>query len=206
VKAVILAGGKGTRIAEESAARPKPLIEIGGRPILWHIMSGYAAHGITEFVICAGYKGYMLKEYFVNMLLHHADVEVDMVRREVSHLGANPPPWKVTVVDTGQETMTGGRLRRVAPFLTPGETFCMTYGDGVCDVDIADLLKFHSTRGKLATMTAVQPPGRFGSLNIHDQSVTSFLEKPIGDGGWINGGFFISFNSNDPKHSFARPQ
>ena len=191
MKAVILAGGKGTRIAEESASRPKPLIEVGGRPILWHIMSSYAAHGITEFVVCAGYKGYMIKEYFVNMLLHHADVEVDMVRREVSHLGANPPPWKVTVVDTGQETMTGGRLRRVAPFLAPGETFCMTYGDGVSDVDIGATIAFHRAQGVAATMTVVRPLARFGAAELDGDRVVAFREKTQADSGFINGGFFV---------------
>jgi glucose-1-phosphate cytidylyltransferase len=191
VKAVILAGGKGTRIAEESVSRPKPLIEVGGRPILWHIMSCYAAHGITEFVVCAGYKGYMIKEYFVNMLLHHADVEVDMVRRSVSHLGANPPPWKVTVVDTGQETMTGGRLRRVAPFLSPGETFCMTYGDGVSDVDIGATIAFHRAQKVAATMTVVRPPARFGAAELDGDRVVAFREKTQADSGFINGGFFV---------------
>jgi glucose-1-phosphate cytidylyltransferase len=191
MKAVILAGGKGTRITEESATRPKPLIEIGGKPILWHIMASYAAHGITDFVICAGYKGYLIKEYFVNQLLHHADITVDMASRQVHYHDSDPPPWRVTVVDTGLETMTGGRLKRVRRFLDPDEPFCMTYGDGVSDVDITALVAFHKDHGLSATMTAVRPPARFGSVCMDGDVVTSFREKVHADGGFINGGFFV---------------
>jgi glucose-1-phosphate cytidylyltransferase len=189
MKAVILAGGLGTRISEESISRPKPMIEIGGRPILWHIMKMYSTHGINDFVICCGYKGYVIKEYFANYFLHMSDVTIDMSNNgiEVHHKKAEP--WKVTLVDTGEETQTGGRLKRVADYID-GD-FCMTYGDGVGSVDIASLVKFHQAHGKLATMTAVQPPGRFGALEIDGTQINSFLEKPQGDGGWINGGFFV---------------
>lgn len=191
MKAVILAGGRGTRIAEESVSRPKPLIEVGGRPILWHIMMGYARHGVTDFIICAGYKGYLIKEYFANQLLHHADVTVDLVDRTVRYLNASPPPWRVTVVDTGLDTMTGGRLKRIRDYLDPNEPFCMTYGDGVSDVDIADLIAFHRSRDRAATMTVVRPPARFGAVDLDGDRVTAFREK-IDDGvGFINGGFFV---------------
>lgn len=189
MKAVILAGGLGTRISEESISRPKPMIEIGGRPILWHIMKMYSAHGINDFVICCGYKGYVIKEYFANYFLHMSDVTIDMTNNSVEVHHKKAEPWKVTLVDTGEITQTGGRLRRVADYID-GD-FCMTYGDGVGSVDLSALLKFHKGHGKLATMTAVQPPGRFGALEINGTQINSFLEKPQGDGGWINGGFFV---------------
>jgi glucose-1-phosphate cytidylyltransferase len=189
MQAVILAGGLGTRISEESALRPKPMIEVGGRPILWHIMKIYSQHGINDFVICCGYRGYMIKEYFANYFLHMSDVTIDMENNVVEVHAKKAESWRVTLVDTGQDTMTGGRLKRVAPYLK-GD-FCMTYGDGVSDVDISKLVAFHKQHGKQATMTAVQPPGRFGSLQIENTTITSFLEKPVGDGGWINGGFFV---------------
>jgi glucose-1-phosphate cytidylyltransferase len=189
MQVVILAGGLGTRISEESSIRPKPMIEIGGRPILWHIMKIYSSHGVNNFIICCGYKGYMIKEYFANYLLHMSDVTIDIEKNKIEVHHKKAEPWRITLVDTGETTMTGGRLKRVAPFLT-GD-FCMTYGDGVGSVDITKLIAFHQDHGKLATMTAVQPPGRFGCLSIEDTTVTSFLEKPVGDGGWINGGFFV---------------
>jgi glucose-1-phosphate cytidylyltransferase len=189
MKCVLLAGGLGTRISEETALRPKPMVEIGGRPVLWHIMKIYSTHGINDFVICLGYKGYMIKEYFANYFLHMSDVTIDIGKNSLEVHQEKGEPWRITLVDTGDDTQTGGRLKRVRDYIDG--RFCMTYGDGVGDVDISKLLEFHAARGKLATMTAVQPPGRFGSLHIHDQSVTSFLEKPIGDGGWINGGFFV---------------
>jgi glucose-1-phosphate cytidylyltransferase len=189
MKSVILAGGLGTRISEESSSRPKPMIEIGGKPILWHIMKMYSTYGINDFIICCGYKGYVIKEYFANYFLHMSDVTIDMTsnRIEVHHKKAEP--WRVTLVDTGENTQTGGRLRRVADYID--DDFCMTYGDGVGSVDISSLVKFHHEHGKLATMTAVQPPGRFGALEISGTQINSFLEKPQGDGGWINGGFFV---------------
>ena len=190
MKAVILAGGFGTRISEETIARPKPMIEIGGRPILWHIMKSYSHHGIDDFVICLGYKGYLIKEYFANYFLHMSDVTIDMRnnRMEVHHKHAEP--WRVTLVDTGEDTQTGGRLRRVAEYLN-GDTFCFTYGDGVSDIDIRAELAFHRERGALATICAVQPPGRFGALDIEGHRITRFTEKPQGDGTWINGGYFV---------------
>ena len=190
MKAVILAGGLGTRIAEESVVRPKPMIEIGGRPILWHIMKIYSAHGIDEFIVCLGYKGYVIKEYFANYFLHMSDVTFDMAhnKMEVHQKGAEP--WRVTLVDTGEATQTGGRLKRVASYLGD-EDFCFTYGDGVGDVNIRELVAFHRAQKVKATLTAVQPPGRFGALNLEGPLVTSFQEKPRGDGGWINGGFFV---------------
>ncbi|MBI1172825.1 glucose-1-phosphate cytidylyltransferase [bacterium] len=189
MKAVILAGGLGTRISEESHLRPKPMIEIGGRPILWHIMKLYGHHGISEFVICCGYKGYVIKEYFANYFLHMSDVTFDMRSNsmEVHHRTAEP--WRVTLVDTGETTLTGGRLKRVADHLDG--TFCLTYGDGVSDVNIADLVRFHRAAGTEATVTAIQPEGRFGALEIVDDRVSAFEEKPRGDGRWINGGFFV---------------
>lgn len=190
MKAVILAGGFGTRISEESAARPKPMIEIGGRPILWHIMKIYSAHGINEFIICCGYKGYLIKEYFANYFLHMSDVTFDMSTNEMVVHRRKAENWKVTLVDTGEATQTGGRLKRVQKYIGD-EDFCMTYGDGVGDVDIAAVIAFHRAHGRLATMTAVQPPGRFGSLEMRGDAVQRFLEKPQGDGGWINGGFFV---------------
>jgi glucose-1-phosphate cytidylyltransferase len=191
MKAVILAGGLGTRLSEETVLRPKPMVEIGGRPILWHIMKIYAAHGITDFIVCLGYKGYQIKEYFVNALLHSADITVDLEKGDVTFHRAEAEPWRVTLVDTGEDTQTGGRLKRVAPFLSSNEPFCMTYGDGVGDVDITALLAFHRAHGRLATVTAVVPPGRFGALKRDGKVVKGFMEKPAGDGGVINGGFFV---------------
>jgi glucose-1-phosphate cytidylyltransferase len=189
MKVVLLAGGLGTRISEESALRPKPMIEIGGRPILWHIMKIYLAHGLRDFVICCGYKGYMIKEYFANYALHMSDVTIDMETDAIEVHHKKAEPWRVTLVDTGEATQTGGRLKRVADFVD-GD-FCMTYGDGVGSVDISKLIAFHKQHGKMATMTATRPPGRFGALQLDNTKVTSFLEKPAGDGGWINGGFFV---------------
>jgi len=189
MKAVLLAGGLGTRISEESASRPKPMIEVGGKPILWHIMKMYSAHGINEFVVCCGYKGYVIKEYFANYFLHQSDVTIDMATNNIEVHHKKAEPWKITLVDTGEETQTGGRLKRVADYVD-GD-FCMTYGDGVGSVDLTGLLKFHVSHGKLATMTAVQPPGRFGALQLNGNKIESFVEKPQGDGGWINGGFFV---------------
>jgi glucose-1-phosphate cytidylyltransferase len=189
MKAVILAGGLGTRISEESHLRPKPMIEIGGRPILWHIMKLYGVHGITEFVICCGYKGYMIKEYFANYFLHMSDVTFDLAKNSMEVHNRYSEPWKVTLVDTGDSTMTGGRIRRVRDHLD--STFCLTYGDGVSDVDIGASIAFHRQQKSLATVTATQPAGRFGSLEISDTKVKSFREKPDGDGRWINGGFFV---------------
>lgn len=191
MKAVILAGGLGTRISEETHLRPKPMIEIGGRPLLWHIMKAYSAHGVQEFVICCGYRGYMIKEYFANYFLHMSDVTFDMQhnRMEVHHKHAEP--WRVTLVDTGEDTLTGGRLRRVREYVKDEEAFCFTYGDGLSDVDIAALMAFHRSHGKLATVTAVLPPGRYGALECQQGQVRAFTEKPRGDGGLINGGFFV---------------
>lgn len=194
MKLVILAGGLGTRISEESHLRPKPMIEIGGKPILWHIMKIYSSYGVNDFIICCGYRGYQIKEYFFNYTLHMSDVTFDMVRDEMTVHDRYAEPWKVTLVDTGEATMTGGRLLRAAPYLDPEEdgVFCMTYGDGVGNVDIAALLAFHRRHGKLATLTAVAPSARFGALEIgSDEEVTSFREKPEGDGELINGGFFV---------------
>lgn len=190
MKAVILAGGLGTRISEESHLKPKPMIEIGGRPLLWHILKIYSHYGINDFVICLGYKGYIIKEYFANYFLHMSDVTFDMERNHMEVHQRNVEPWRVTLVDTGEETMTGGRLRRVRPHVGE-ETFCFTYGDGVADVDIAALLRFHRTHGKAATLTAIRPPGRYGAIVTEGTTVTSFQEKPAGDGSWINGGFFV---------------
>lgn len=189
MKAVILAGGLGTRISEESIVRPKPMIEIGGMPILWHILKIYSAHGIHDFVICCGYKGYLIKEYFANYFLHMSDVTIDMAHNTVEVHHKKVEPWKITLIDTGENTQTGGRLKRVAQYLD--DDFCMTYGDGVGSVDIAASVAFHRQHGKLATMTAVQPPGRFGAFELSGSAVKSFNEKPQGDGGWINGGFFV---------------
>lgn len=190
MKAVILAGGLGSRISEESHLRPKPMIEIGGKPIIWHVMKIYSHFGINEFVICLGYKGYILKEYFANYFLHMSDVTFDMQENRMQIHDQHAEPWRVTLVDTGEHTMTGGRLRRVRKYLGD-QTFCMTYGDGVADIDVAALLAFHRNHGKLATVTAVQPPGRFGALETQGEQVCGFQEKPQGDGGWINGGFFV---------------
>jgi len=189
MKVVLLAGGLGTRISEESALRPKPMIEIGGRPVLWHIMKIYLAHGLRDFVICCGYKGYMIKEYFANYSLHMSDVTIDMENNSIEVHQKKAEPWRVTLVDTGEATQTGGRLKRVSEYID--DDFCMTYGDGVGSINITELIAFHRQHGKLATMTATQPPGRFGALELKEHAVTSFLEKPTGDGGWINGGFFV---------------
>jgi glucose-1-phosphate cytidylyltransferase len=191
LKAVILAGGLGTRISEETHLKPKPMIEIGGRPILWHIMKMYSAHGIDDFVICCGYKGYIIKEYFANYFLHMSDVTFDMRDNRMHVHQRKAEPWQVTLVDTGEETMTGGRLKRVAEHLKGEPAFCFTYGDGVADVDIGRLVRFHQQHGKRATITAVQPPGRYGALALDGAAVRGFKEKPKGDGGWINGGFFV---------------
>ena len=190
MKAVILAGGVGSRIAEESQTRPKPMVDIGGKPILWHVMMIYSAHGIHDFVVCTGYRGYLIKEYFANYFLHMSDVTFDMQKNSMEVHQRNAEPWRVTIVDTGEGTMTGGRLKRVASYIG-NKTFCMTYGDGVGDVDISALVASHKKAEKKATVTAVQPPGRFGALQVDGESVTGFIEKPEGDGGWINGGFFV---------------
>lgn len=190
MKAVILAGGLGTRISEESAMRPKPMIEVGGKPILWHIMKIYSAHGVNDFIVCCGYKGYMIKEYFANYFLHMSDVTFDMATNQMQIHEKFAEPWRVTLVDTGEHTMTGGRLQRVKQYLTEGD-FCLTYGDGVSDVNITQLIDFHRAHGRQATVTAVQPPGRFGSLKMVGSQVESFEEKPQGDGAYINGGFFV---------------
>ena len=191
MKAVILAGGLGTRISEETILRPKPMIEIGGKPILWHIMKMYSAHGINDFVICCGYKGYVIKEYFANYFLHTSDVTFDIQNNKMSVHQRKAEPWRVTLVDTGEETMTGGRLKRVAEHVADEEAFCFTYGDGVANVDIGALTRFHRQHGRLATITAVQPPGRYGALALDGAIVRGFAEKPRGDGAWINGGFFV---------------
>lgn len=189
MKAVILAGGLGTRISEETHLRPKPMIEVGSRPIIWHVMKIYAAHGISDFIICCGYKGYLIKEYFANYFLHQSDVTVDLSSNSIEVHHRKAEPWRVTLVDTGDNSQTGGRLKRVAEYLD--EDFCLTYGDGVGSVNVCELISFHRGHGREATMTAVKPPGRFGALEISGTKVTSFLEKPLGDGGWINGGFFV---------------
>ncbi|MCO5101780.1 MAG: glucose-1-phosphate cytidylyltransferase [Burkholderiaceae bacterium] len=192
MQVMILAGGFGTRISEESAMKPKPMVEIGGRPILWHIMKSYLAHGLSDFVICCGYKGHMIRQYFHDYALASADVRFDMRDNTMTLLRTATEPWRITLVETGLDTMTGGRIRRAAEYLDDGP-FCCTYGDGVSDVDITSVIEFHRTRGRLATVTAVQPPGRFGVFELHadDDRVPSFTEKPQGDGAWINGGFFV---------------
>ena len=190
MKVVILAGGLGSRISEESVLRPKPMIEIGGRPILWHIMKIYAAHGLTDFVVCLGYKGYLIKEYFANYFLHMADVTFDLAHNRMEVHQKASEPWKVTLVDTGDDSQTGGRLRRVERYVSDGP-FCFTYGDGVATVDVKRLVERHRQGGRLATVTAVRPPGRFGALDIRGDKVAGFVEKPAGDGGWVNGGFFV---------------
>lgn len=190
MKAVILAGGHGTRLAEETSFRPKPMIEIGGKPILWHIMKIYSAHGISDFIICLGYKGYVIKEYFANYYLHTADVTFDMASNAMQVHQHTAEPWRVTLVETGERTMTGGRLKRIRPYLDTDD-FCFTYGDGVADINLQALIKCHRKHGRLATVTAIRPPGRFGSLTIVQDTVTAFDEKPKGDGSWINGGFFV---------------
>jgi glucose-1-phosphate cytidylyltransferase len=191
MKAVILAGGLGTRISEETHLKPKPMIEIGGKPILWHIMKIYSAHGVNDFVICCGYRGYVIKEYFANYFLHTSDLTFDMANNRMEVHQRHAEPWRVTLVDTGEDTMTGGRLKRVADYLADEEAFCFTYGDGVADVNIAEAIRFHKAHGKLATVTAVQPPGRYGALQMEGDQVHGFAEKPRGDGGLINGGFFV---------------
>jgi glucose-1-phosphate cytidylyltransferase len=191
MKAVILAGGLGTRLSEETSTRPKPMVEIGGKPILWHIMKMYSSHGINDFVICCGYKGYIIKEYFANYFLHESDVTFRMKENRMDVHEERAEPWTVTLIDTGESSMTGGRLGRVADYVKDEEAFCFTYGDGVSDVDISSAIKFHQHHGKQATLTAAYPPGRFGALDITDGAVNSFKEKPKGDGALINGGFFI---------------
>ncbi|MBN8711263.1 MAG: glucose-1-phosphate cytidylyltransferase [Verrucomicrobia bacterium] len=189
MKAVILAGGLGTRLSEETVSKPKPMVEIGGKPILWHILKIYSSHGVNDFVICAGYKGYVIKEYFANYFLHMSDVTFDMKENRMEVHSKRSEPWRVTIVDTGDDTLTGGRIKRVAPYLDG--TFCLTYGDGVGNVDIAASIDFHRQHGLMATLTAVQPSGRFGALKMEGSKVASFQEKPQGDGAWINGGFFV---------------
>jgi len=191
MKAVILAGGLGTRISEETHLKPKPMIEIGGKPILWHIMKMYSSHGINDFVICCGYRGYVIKEYFANYFLHMSDVTFDMTKNQMEVHQKKAEPWRVTLVDTGEETLTGGRLKRVTEYIKDEEVFCFTYGDGLSDVDIRSSIDFHKKHGKLATVTAVLPPGRYGALECSGNQVTGFVEKPRGDGGMINGGFFV---------------
>lgn len=191
MKAVILAGGLGSRLGDETVARPKPMVEIGGKPILWHIMKGYAAHGVREFIVCLGYKGYVIKEYFSQYFLHMSDVTFDLARNEMQVHQRRAEDWKVTLVDTGVDTNTGGRLKRVAPLVAEDKSFCLTYGDGVSDIDITRLVEFHNRHGKLATVTGVLPPARFGSLRIEGDVVTAFAEKPELDDAWINGGFFV---------------
>ncbi len=191
MKAVILAGGYGTRISEETVTKPKPMIEIGGKPILWHIMKIYSHHGINEFIICCGYKGYIIKEYFANYFLHQSDITFDMSKNEMKVHKKRAENWKVTLVDTGSESMTGGRLKRVKDYIKNDNNFCFTYGDGVSDVNISELINFHKSHGKLATLTATYPPGRFGALNISNNQINNFEEKPPGDGALINGGFFV---------------
>ncbi len=191
MKTVILAGGLGTRISEESHLRPKPMIEVGGRPLLWHIMKLYSHFGLHDFIICAGYRGYMIKEYFANYVLHASDVTIDMRSNEIIYHKGDAEPWRVTVADTGEHTQTGGRLKRIADHLDLEEPFCMTYGDGVSDVDISALIGFHQRMGVEATVTAVHPPGRFGALDVGGSKVSAFNEKPLGDGGMISGGFFV---------------
>jgi glucose-1-phosphate cytidylyltransferase len=190
MKAVILAGGMGTRISEESHLRPKPMIEIGGKPILWHIMKTYSHYGINDFIICLGYRGYIIKEYFANYFLHTSNVTFDMTKNQMDVHERYAEPWRVTLIDTGAATMTGGRLARVRDYVGDG-TFCFTYGDGVADINVADLIAYHQSHGRQATVTAIQPPGRYGALRIDAGEVTSFEEKPAGDGAWINGGYFV---------------
>lgn len=190
MKAVILAGGIGSRISEETVLRPKPMVEVGGKPILWHIMKIYSAHGIQDFIVCLGYKGYMIKEYFANYHLHVSDVTIDMAQNTSEVHQSNAEPWRVTLVDTGEHTMTGGRLKRIQKYLD-NEDFCLTYGDGVGDVNITELIRFHRAQGTLVTLSAMQPPGRFGALNLERGKVSTFQEKPVGTSGWINGGFFV---------------
>lgn len=191
MKAVILAGGLGTRLSEETSIKPKPMVEIGGKPILWHIMKSYSAHGINDFVICCGYKGYIIKEFFANYFLHTSDVTFDLQANSMEVHERHAEPWKVTLVDTGDATMTGGRLKRVRQYVEREDAFCFTYGDGVADIDIAASVAFHRAHGLLGTMTAVQPPGRFGAAELDGERIAAFREKPQGDGSWINGGYFV---------------
>ena len=191
MKAVILAGGLGTRLSEETGTRPKPMVEIGGRPILWHILKGYSQHGINDFIICCGYKGYMIKEYFANYFLHMSDVTFDMQGNRMEVHESVAEPWRVTLIDTGDNSGTGGRLKKVGKYLAGEQMFCMTYGDGVSDLDIGATIDLHREHGKMVTLTAVQPPARFGGLSLDGSTVSAFQEKPKGDGGWINGGFFV---------------
>jgi glucose-1-phosphate cytidylyltransferase len=195
MKAVILAGGFGTRISEETNLKPKPMVEIGGKPILWHIMKLYSHHGVNDFIVCCGYKGYVIKEYFSNYFLHMSDVTFDMSHNEMIVHERKAEPWRVTLVDTGEATQTGGRLKRIEKYLDDESAFCFTYGDGLADLDIGRQLEFHRAHGRLATVTSVQPPGRYGALIFEDGLVRGFSEKPLGDGAWINGGFFVL----DPK-------
>ena len=190
MKAVILAGGLGTRISEETATRPKPMVEIGGMPVLWHLLKIYSYHGINDFIICLGYKGYLIKEYFTNYFLHMSDVTIDLSTNKLEVHHKHAEPWRITLVDTGEQTQTGGRLKRVADYLDGG-TFCFTYGDGLADINITAEIAFHGAKGGLATMCAVRPPGRFGAIDIEDNRIIRFEEKPSGDGSWINGGFFV---------------
>ena len=190
MKAVILAGGLGTRISEETITKPKPMVEIGGKPILWHILKIYSSYGINDFIICLGYKGYIIKEYFSNYLLHNSNVVFDFSSNQTEIIHNTAEPWRITLIDTGEESLTGGRLKRIKNYLG-SEDFCFTYGDGVGNVDIKSSITFHKAHGKLATLTATQPPGRFGALNIDGNSIVSFKEKPVDDGGWVNGGFFV---------------
>ena len=191
MKTVLLAGGLGTRLAEETSVRPKPLVEVGGRPILWHIMKIFSAQGFSDFIVCAGYKGYMIKEYFFHYTLHNSDVFIDVARNEVAFESPSVEPWKVRIIDTGESTMTGGRIKRIAKYLDGDDVFMLTYGDGVGDIDINGLLAFHRAHGRLATVTGAQPPGRFGQLRVKADRVVSFQEKPEEEGGWINAGFFV---------------
>lgn len=191
MKAVILAGGLGTRLAEETTVRPKPMVEIGGRPILWHILKSYSHHGIREFVLCLGYKGYMIKEYFQNYALHMSDVTIDLREKQIHVHRNDSEDWRISLVDTGEASMTGDRIKKVLPYVEDDDCFCMTYGDGVSNVDISSLIAFHRAHGKLASVTAVHPPRRFGQLVVDGTKVTAFKEKPAGEGGWINGGFFV---------------
>ena len=191
MKAVILAGGLGTRLAEETVVRPKPMVELGGKPTLWHIMKIYSSHGVSDFIVCCGYKGYMIKEYFANYFLHMSDVTFDMQQNRMEVHERHAEPWRVTLVDTGEQTQTGGRLKRVAAYLRDEDAFCLTYGDGVSDVNITQEIAFHRNQGLLATVACVQPPGRYGALDLTGTKVTGFTEKPKGDGGWINAGFFV---------------
>jgi glucose-1-phosphate cytidylyltransferase len=191
MKAVILAGGLGTRIAEETSTRPKPMVEVGGKPLLWHLLKTFSRHGVDDFVVCLGYKGYLIKEYFANYFLHTGDLTIDLAKNAMEIHRSNAEPWRVTLIETGDRTETGGRLQRVLPYVEDDEEFILTYGDGLSDVDIGQLVAFHRDQGTLATVTAVQPPGRFGALVTDGERVTGFREKPQGDGGWINGGFFV---------------